>query len=174
MKSILHRLGITAVVSAIEDFGLVVWLAMIHASPLLTMMVLAAITLFTFLTTEHLISQKDSAGTLTKRSVLEVLGFTAIEVVNWAVWLALIPINGGLAASYFLGSFFIEHQITYNVKKGLPFLKFRENGSIRRNIIIETVSEFIGAALWLALGPAFGVTALVIGSSIEHFVASAS
>lgn len=172
MKSLLHRLGITALVSAIEDTGLVIWLAMLHASPLLSAMILAAVTLLTFLTVEHLISQKDSAGTLTKRSILEVLGFTSLEVVNWAVWLALIPINPALAAGYFLGSFFVEHQITYNTKKGLPFLNFIENGSVRKDIIIETVSEFIGAALWIALGPSFGVAALVIGSSVEHFVAS--
>jgi len=173
--NILHRLGITALVSAIEDAGLVIWLAMLHASPVFAGAAVAALTLLTFLTTEHLISQRDAVGKLTVKSVLRVLGFTAIEVVNWAVWLALIAVNPVLAAGYFLGSFFIEHQITYNVKKGLPFLQFYDispGGSARKRVIVETVSELIGAALWVTLSPAVGVTALVIGSSIEHFIAS--
>jgi hypothetical protein len=172
MLNLKQRLGVTALTSAIEDTGLVIWLAMLHANPVLFGILLAAATLFTFLTVEHLIAQDASAGKLTKRSILEVLGFTALEVVNWGVWLALIAINPALAAAYFLGSFFVEHQITFNTKKGLPYLNFIENGSLRRDIVIETVSEFVGAAIWITLGP-IGIIALVTGSSIEHFVASA-
>ncbi len=168
---LLHRLGITALVSAIEDAGLIIWLAMLHTSPALSVALAAAVTLFTFLSVEHLISQRDSAGKLTKRSILQVLGFTALEVVNWAVWLALTAISPLAAVSYFATSFYAEHQITYNVKKGRPFLKF-SGGSIGEDVLAETASELTGSVLWLALPPPFNIIALVTGSSVEHFIAS--
>lgn len=172
MVSLKHRLGITALVSAIEDTGLVLWLALLHVNPAITGALLSLITLFTFLTSEHLITQRDAAGRLTLHSILEVLGFTSLEVVDWAVWLLLIPVNGAAAAGYFLSSFFLEHQLTYNTKRGLPFISIKDSNDVAKGVIVETVSEFVGAALWIVLGPSAGIIPLVIGSNIEHFVAS--
>src|SRR3989454_11290874 len=130
----------------------------------------ASIFLGFFLLMEHIIAQMDQTGRgISGREFTEILSFTSLEAVIWTVWLLLIPVNGVLAIVFFLGSLFVEHQITDNVKKGLPFLHFARLGSrLATGLLIFTVFEVVGAVVWLALSSAIP---LAIGSTIEHYIA---
>ena len=106
---------------------------------------------------------------------LRIVGFSSLEVVNWSVWLSLLGTNASLlsmntlvASAYFLVGFYIEHQITENVITGRPFLSFRNPVRvITAGVLVETISEGVGARLWLRYG-AIGIIFLVVGSTIEH------
>jgi len=75
-----------------------------------------------------------------------------------------------LASLYFFVGFYIEHQITENVITQQPYLRFRNGrGGITAGVILETLSEGIGARLWLLYGP-IGPAFLVLGSLIEHSI----
>ncbi len=64
----------------------------------------------------------------------------------------------------------IEHQITENVITQQPYLRFRNaRGAITAGVILETLSEGVGARLWLLYGP-IGPVFLVLGSLIEHSI----
>ncbi len=71
---------------------------------------------------------------------------------------------------YFFVGFYIEHQITENVITQQPYLRFRNaRGAITAGVILETLSEGVGARLWLLYGP-IGPVFLVLGSLIEHSI----
>ena len=75
-----------------------------------------------------------------------------------------------LASLYFFVGFYIEHQITENVITQQPYLRFRNaRGAITAGVILETLSEGVGARLWLFYGP-IGPAFLVMGSLIEHSI----
>ncbi|TMI30861.1 hypothetical protein E6H29_07510 [Candidatus Bathyarchaeota archaeon] len=130
----------------------------------------ASIFLGFFLLMEHIIAQMDQTGRgISGREFTEILSFTSLEAVIWTVWLLLIPVNGVLAIVFFLGSLFVEHQITDNVKKGLPFLHFaRLDGKLFRGLVLFTIFEVMGAVVWVAQGR---LIALALGSTLEHYVA---
>lgn len=183
---------VVLIVTSLEIVGLVGWLAVATGKgldsvfgnlPILSRLTqldqfiptvgrarFASIFLGFFLLMEHIIAQMDQTGrVISGRELTEILGFTSLEVVIWAVWLLLIPVNGILAFVFFLGSLFVEHQITDNVKKGLPFLHFaRADGRIFRGLVLFTIFEVLGAVVWVARGV---LISLAVGSTLEHYVA---
>jgi hypothetical protein len=51
-----------------------------------------------------------------------------------------------------------------------PYLQFRNpRGAITGGVILETLSEGVGARLWLLYGP-IGPAFLVVGSLVEHAI----
>src|SRR5438445_10392501 len=75
-----------------------------------------------------------------------------------------------IASLYICVGFDIEHQITVNVITQQPYLRFRNpRGAITAGVILETLSEGVGARLWLLYGP-IGPAFLVVGSLIEHSI----
>jgi hypothetical protein len=121
--------------------------------------------------------QRAENSNFTGRVFAKIFGFSLLEVVNWSVWLtilsnttSLLSMSSLLAALYFFVGFYIEHQITENVITDQPYLRFRNpRGSITTGVILETLSEGVGARLWLfygLIGPVF----LVAGSLVEHSI----
>ena len=179
---------VVLVVTGIEILGLTGWLQLLNGTPLSTVLglfyfpqidqartalglnVFAGVFLGMFLLVEHVIAQMDQTGRrVSGRQFVEIFGFSTLEVVVWGVWLFLIPVNGLVAFLFFLGSLFVEHQITDNVKKGQPFLHFARLGSrLATGLLIFTVFEVVGGVLWLAFSSAIP---LAIGSTIEHYIA---
>jgi len=143
---------------------------------------IAALVLLVVLLVEHSIMQRAENPNFTGKVFLEIIGFTTLEVINWSVWLALLANTSSmfsmtslLASAYFFVGFYIEHQITENVITQQPFLHFRNaKGVITAGVILETLSEGVGARLWISYGLAgMGLTAvvfLVLGSAIEHSI----
>jgi hypothetical protein len=138
---------------------------------------IAALVLLAVLLVEHSIMQRAENPNFTGKVFLRIIGFSSLEVVNWAVWLALLSNTSSLfsmsslvASAYFFVGFYIEHQITENVITQRPFFSFRNpKGVITAGVILETLSEGVGARLWLLYG-ATGIIFLVIGSAIEHSI----
>jgi hypothetical protein len=138
---------------------------------------IAALVLLAVLLIEHSIMQRAENPNFTGKVFLRIIGFSSLEVVNWAVWLALLSNTSSLfsmsslvASAYFFVGFYIEHQITENVITQQPFLRFRNpKGIITAGVILETLSEGVGARLWLLYG-ATGIIFLVVGSAIEHSI----
>jgi hypothetical protein len=138
---------------------------------------IAALVLLVVLLIEHSIMQRAENPDVTGKVFLRIIVFSSLEVVNWAVWLTLISNTTSLfsmsslvASAYFFIGFYIEHQLTENVITGQPFLQFRNPKSvITAGVILETLSEGVGARLWLFYG-ATGIIFLVIGSAIEHSI----
>ncbi|HEV2118931.1 MAG TPA: hypothetical protein VGS11_02305 [Candidatus Bathyarchaeia archaeon] len=169
--------GVVLLVTIIEDAGLIGWLALVRAPILYQGVPIAALVLLVVLLIEHSIMQRAENPDFTGKVFLRIISFTTLEVVNWAVWLALLSNTTSLfsmsslvASAYFFVGFYIEHQITENVITGQPFLQFRNPKSIiTAGVILETLSEGVGARLWLFYG-ATGIIFLVIGSLIEHSV----
>lgn len=170
--------GVALLVTIIEDAGLIAWLVLLGRSSLVYMGIpVAAVLLLVVLLVEHSIMQRAENPDFTGRVFLRIAGFSILEVVNWSVWLfllsnssSLLSISSLVAAAYFFVGFYIEHQITENVITGQPYLRFRNaRGKITAGVIGETLSEGIGARLWLfygSLGPIF----LVVGSLVEHTI----
>ena len=180
------------IVTGVEIIGLVGWLAItrngslasaFYNLPVLTSLAqlnqyipslgqarFAAVFLGLFLLIEHIISQIDQTGRIISgKEFVEILAFTSLEVIIWAVWLLLIPINGILAFLFFLASLYIEHQITDNVKKAQPFLHFTpRRNRVFRGLILLTIFEVVGGVVWVAQG---SVIAIAVGSTIEHYIA---
>src|SRR6266516_6944179 len=106
-----------------------------------------------------------------------VLLVTIREDAGLSVWLTLLSNTSSLlsmssliASLYFFVGFYIEHQITENVITQQPYLRFRNaRGAITAGVIFETLSEGVGARLWLLYGP-IGPVFLVLGSLIEHSI----
>jgi len=138
---------------------------------------IAALVLLVVLLVEHSIMQRAENPNFTGKVFLEIIGFSSLEVVNWSVWLALLSNSSSLfsmsslvASAYFFVGFYIEHQITENVITQQPFLRFRNaRAAITAGVILETLSEGVGARLWVLYG-ATGIIFLVIGSAIEHTI----
>jgi len=169
--------GTVLTVTIIEDIGLIVWLALVGTSFTVMGIPIAALILLGVLLVEHSIMQRAENPNFTGRVFLEVFGFSVLEVVNWSVWIALLgnatslfSMNSLVAAAYFLVGFYVEHQITENVITQQPFLNFRNaKGVITIGVILETLSEGIGARLWVLFG-ASGIILLVVGSTVEHAI----
>src|SRR2546425_7085998 len=183
---------IALIVTGIEIIGLVGWLTVARGGtlgsaygnlPVLSQLAqldryvanvgrtrFSAIFLGFFLLVEHLIAQTDQTGRVVGgKEFVEIFGFTILESLIWTVWLTLIPVNGAVAFLFFLGSLFVEHQITDNVKKGLPYLHFaRANSRVFLGLVLITLFEVVGAVTWVALAM---IIALAIGSTTEHYVA---
>ena len=157
---------VVVAVTIVEIVGLVLWLNLRTMGAL----VLSVALLFVALLIEHVVSQVDHAEELVSgREFLEIVAFSIIEVAVWVVWLLLIPVNGILAFLFFLAALFVEHQITDNVKKGLGFLHFsRPRTLVFLGLVIFTISEVVGAALWVSTTQ---LIALAAGSLIEHYIA---
>jgi hypothetical protein len=78
--------------------------------------------------------------------------------------------NSIIASVYFFVGFYIEHQITENVITQQPYLHFRNaKAAITTGVILETLSEGIGARLWIRFGVT-GIIFLIMGSTIEHAI----
>ncbi len=175
-----RAVGVILLVTLIEDLGLIAWLVLLRASTVYMGIPIAALILLLVLLIEHSIMQRAENPNFTGRVFLEIIGFSTLEVVNWSVWLlllqsnsALFSMNTAIASAYFLVGFYIEHQITQNVITRQPFLQFRNaRGAITAGVILETLSEGVGARLWILYGlGGMGLTAvifLVVGSTIEH------
>jgi len=172
-----RAVGVVLLVTIIEDAGLIAWLALLRASILYMEIPIAALVLLVVLLVEHSIMQRAENPNFTGKVFLEIIGFSSLEVVNWSVWLALLSNASSLfsmsslvASAYFFVGFYVEHQITENVITQQPFLLFRNpRAVITAGVILETLSEGVGARLWLLYG-ATGITFLVIGSAIEHSI----
>jgi len=169
--------GVVLLVTIIEDAGLIAWMVLARASMLYMSIPIAPLGLLLVLLIEHSIMQRAENPNFTGRVFTQIFGFSLLEVVNWSVWLillsntsSLLSMNSLLAALYFFVGFYVEHQITENVITQRPYLRFRNRrGSITAGVILETLSEGVGARLWLfysLIGPAF----LVAGSLIEHSI----
>jgi hypothetical protein len=172
-----RAVGVVLLVTTIEDIGLIAWLALVRASILYMGIPIAALVLLVVLLVEHSIMQRAENPDFTGKVFLRIIGFSSLEVLNWAVWLALLSNTSSLfsmsslvASAYFFVGFYIEHQITENVITQQPFLRFRNpRAIITAGVILETLSEGVGARLWLFYG-ATGIIFLVIGSAIEHSI----
>src|SRR3989442_11710082 len=71
--------------------------------------------------------------------------------------------------TFFLAALFVEHHIADNVKKSLPFLKLSSTRLVFTGLLILTVSEVIGAVVWIGNQNLLAV--LIAGSLIEHYIA---
>ena len=169
--------GVVLLVTIIEDAGLIAWLVLARASMFYKSIPIAPLLLLLVLLIEHSIMQRAENPNFTGRVFAQIFGFSLLEVVNWSVWLtllsnssSLLSMSSLLASLYFLVGFYIEHQITENVITQQPYLRFRNGrAAITGGVILETLSEGVGARLWLLyapIGPAF----LVVGSLIEHSI----
>ncbi len=169
--------GVILLVTIIEDAGLIAWLVLARASMLYLGIPIAPLVLLLVLLIEHSIMQRAENPNFTGKTSAKIFGFSLLEVVNWSVWLTLLSnatsilSMGSLIASlYFFVGFYVEHQITENVITNRPYLRFRNGkGSITGGVILETLSEGVGARLWLLYGP-IGPAFLVLGSLIEHSI----
>jgi len=169
--------SVVLVVTIIEDAGLIAWLVLARASMFYKGIPIAPLVLLLVLLVEHSIMQRAENPNFTGRVFARIFGFTALEVVNWSVWLTLLSNTSSLlsmsslvASLYFFVGFYIEHQITENVITDQPYLRFRNaRGAITRGVILETLSEGAGSRLWLLYGP-IGPAFLVAGSLIEHSI----
>jgi hypothetical protein len=172
-----RAVGVVLLVTIIEDAGLIAWLALLRSSILYMGISIAALVLLVVLLIEHSIMQRAENPNFTGKVFLRIIGFSSLEVVNWSVWLALLSNTSSLfsmsslvASAYFFVGFYIEHQITENVITQQPFLRFRNpRAVITAGVILETLSEGVGARLWLFYG-ATGIIFLVIGSALEHSI----
>ena len=179
---------VVAIFTAIEIFGLVKWLQLFHGADPASVLgqaysilrlgvvlsrvgttIFSGIILATFLLVEHLITQWDTTGRFVAgKQFVEILTFSSLESVIWIVWLKLIPLNGLLAFTFFVVALFVEHHIADNVKKALPFLKLSSSSLVFVGLLILTLSEVIGAVVWVGQGL---LAALIVGSLFEHYVA---
>jgi hypothetical protein len=172
-----RAVGVVLLVTIIEDAGLITWLALLRASILYMGISIAALVLLVVLLVEHSIMQRAENPNFTGKVFLEIIIFSTLEVVNWSVWLTLLSNTSSLfsmsslvASAYFFVGFYIEHQITENVITQQPFLRFRNGrAAITAGVILETLSEGVGARLWVLYG-ATGIIFLVIGSIVEHSI----
>jgi len=169
--------GVVLLVTIIEDAGLIAWLILARASMFYRGIPIAPLVLLLVLLIEHSIMQRAENPDFTGKVFAQIFGFTALEVVNWSVWLTLLSNTSSLlsmssliASLYFFLGFYVEHQITENVITHQPYLRFRNPRSvITAGVILETLSEGVGARLWLLYGP-IGPVFLVLGSLIEHSI----
>ncbi len=169
--------GVVLLVTIIEDSGLIAWLALVRASMVYMGIPIAALVLLLVLLIEHSIMQRAENPSFTGKIFVEIIGFTSLEVVNWSVWLTLLSNTSSLfsmsslvASAYFFIGFYIEHQITENVISQQPYLRFRNSRAlITVGVILETLSEGVGARLWVLYG-SIGIIFLVLGSTIEHSI----
>jgi len=169
---------VALLVTIIEDAGLIAWLALLGRSSLVYQGIpLAAVLLIVVLLIEHSIMQRAENPNFTGKVFLQIVVFSILEVVNWSVWLfllsntsSLLSMSSLIAAAYFFVGFYIEHQITENVITQQPFLRFRNaKGKITTGVVLETLSEGVGARLWILYGP-IGIAFLVVGSLVEHSI----
>jgi hypothetical protein len=169
--------GVVLLVTIIEDAGLIAWIVLARGSMLYMGIPIAPLVLLVVLLVEHSIMQRAESPNFTGKIFAKIFGFSLLEVVNWSVWLtllsnttSLLSMSSLLASLYFFVGFYIEHQITENVITDQPYLHFTNpRGSITVGVILETLSEGVGARLWVfygLIGPAF----LVAGSLIEHSI----
>jgi hypothetical protein len=169
---LVHFIIGTIIVTAVEITGLVIWLDQQMSGNI----GLAALLLFVFLLLEHIIAQIDHHKIENPlRELGELAGFTALEALIWVVWLLLIPINGLLALAVFVGGLYVEHQITDNVKRrpthpALGYFDFRPGSLVILGLVIFTISEVVGAVIWVQLVPGL-LIAMIVGSLIEHYIA---
>src|SRR6266436_513980 len=169
--------SVVLVVTIIEDAGLIAWLVLARASMFYRGIPIAPLVLLLVLLIEHSIMQRAENPDFRGRVFAQIFGFSLLEVVNWSVWLTLLSNTSSLlsmstliASLYFFVGFYIEHQITENVITEQPYLRFRNGrGAITAGVILETLSEGVGARLWLLYGP-IGPALLVVGSLIEHSI----
>jgi hypothetical protein len=169
--------GVALLVTIIEDVGLIAWLILARGSMLYMGIPVAPLVLLVVLLVEHSIMQRAENPNFTGKVFAQIFGFTLLEVANWSVWLillsnttSLLSMSSLFASLYFFVGFYIEHQITENVVTQQPYLRFRNpRGVITAGVILETVSEGIGARLWLLYGP-IGPAFLIVGSLIEHSI----
>lgn len=167
--------GVVLLVTIIEDAGLIAWLVLARASRLYVGIPIAPLVLLVVLLVEHSIMQRAENPNFTGGVFAKIFGFSSLEVVNWSVWLTLLSnatslfsMSSLLASLYFFVGFYIEHQITENVITDQPYLRFRNSrGTITGGVILETLSEGVGARLWILYGP-IGPAFLVVGSLVEH------
>jgi hypothetical protein len=173
----ISAIGVVLLVTIIEDSGLIAWLVFVRSSILYMGIPIAALVLLLVLLVEHSIMQRAENPSFTGKVFAEIFGFSLLEVVNWSVWLALLSNTSSLlsmsslvASLYFFVGFYVEHQITENVIAQQPYLRFRNpRAAITVGVILETLSEGVGARLWIQYG-AIGIIILVIGSAIEHSI----
>src|SRR5438128_6559443 len=169
--------GIVLLVTIIEDPGLIAWLVLPLGSMFYQGIPIAPLVLLLVLLVEHSIMQRAENPNFTGKVFAQIFGFSSLEVVNWSVWLTLLSntssvlsMSSLIASLYFFVGFYIEHQITENVITQQPYLRFRNaRGAITAGVILETLSEGVGARLWLLYGP-IGPAFLVLGSLIEHSI----
>jgi len=169
--------GVALLVTIVEDAGLIAWLILAPASMFYQGIPIAPLVLLIVLLIEHSIMQRAENPNFTGRVFAKIFGFTLLEVVNWSLWLillsntsSLLSMSSLIASLYFFIGFYIEHQITENVITQELYLRFRNpRGVITAGVIAETLSEGVGARLWLLYGP-IGPAFLAVGSLIEHSI----
>src|SRR5438094_8002404 len=153
--------GVVLLVTIIEDAGLIAWLILARASMFYQGIPIAPLVLLLVLLIEHSIMQRAENPDFTGKVFAQIFGFTALEVVNWSVWLTLLSNTSSLlsmssliASLYFFLGFYVEHQITENVITHQPYLRFRNPRSvITAGVLLEGLRQGHGAGLSLRYGP---------------------
>src|SRR6266516_2401260 len=148
--------GVVLLVTIIEDAGLIAWLVLARGSMFYQGTPIAPLVLLVVLLVEHSIMQRAENPNFTGRVFAEIFGFTTLEVVNWSVWLTLLSNTSSLLSMssliyllYFFVGFLIEHQSTDIVITQQICLRLRKlQGAISAGVILETLSEGVGARLW--------------------------
>ena len=167
-----------------EVIGLVLWIGLQRMTGINSILLGGAI-LLVFLIVEHIVAQVAYTRTgLSDKEASRLFVFTLLEVVNWIVWLSLVDMNQVLVAGvFFFVLLYVEHQLAYNTKKtreGLSFVNFANRHLTSRPLfftvlIVFTITELVGASLWVGLIDAGrqqdGLIVLMIGALIEHFLA---
>ncbi len=107
-------------------------------------------------------------------NVFGLVVFTVVEVVGLVGWLALVRAGKRVLGVLVLPvTFFVEHLIAYNIKRGVGLLRLDvPAGRIAVNAVIETVVWVAWLALWM-LGGVWRVVAtavLFVALVVEHSV----
>ena len=107
-------------------------------------------------------------------NVFGLVVFTVVEVVGLVAWLTLVRAGRQVLGVLVLPvTFFVEHLIAYNVKRGAGLLRLDvPAGRIFVNAVIETVVWVVWLALWmLGGGWRFVATAvLFVTLVVEHSI----
>ena len=88
--------GVVLLVTIIEDAGLIAWLILARASMFYKGVPVAPLVLLLVLLVEHSIMQRAENPNFTSRIFARIFGFTAVEAVNWSVWLTLLSNTSSL------------------------------------------------------------------------------
>lgn len=157
--------------SAIEVAGLIGWLAAVDAGQrILALLILEVTFILEHIVTDNLLHERVLFN-LRGLPLGQIVVFSTIETVIWAVWLLLWDVSR-FAAGIFLGlGLTLEHTLSKNVheRRGL-FDKI-----IDLTTIPHTIVEAVTAGAWLNLvrmaQPVGGAVVLLVGSVIEHTIA---
>jgi hypothetical protein len=102
----------------------------------------------------------------------KLIGLAAVETVAWAGWLALVAVNGVLAAVVLFVALILGHGAELNIVRQLPaFASYRSR--LKSSLDITAIETIAGVA-WLAFVQGkqayVGLGLLFILLLLEHFI----